>query len=302
MGKEGGRRLARWAVASIVALVRALPHRWAVALGSLLGRALWLVSWRKVDLCEARCVMALGVGVTRAREIVRGSFVNVGRSAAEFARLDLIAPDALRELVRIEGADVLGRAMNRGKGVLLMAAHMGNWELSGARMVLEGHPIVPIYTPQRDTGGVEAFIQRQRAAAGMEMIKSEGAALRGAFKALRAGKILCVLQDLDARASGVRVSFFGMPASAHVGIVEMHRRLGSPVVPLLCRRAADGIHHEILMREILSDRVDDDGTPWGVDRERSLMMCNDVLEGWIRACPDQWLWLLDRWASTMPKP
>ncbi len=299
MEAKKGSRADRYAIALATGLLRRLPHRLAVAFGGFLGRVLWALSWRKVDRGEARCVAALGVGVTVARGIVRSSFVNLGRSAAEFVRLDRMMP-ALRETVRVEGRENLDRALSRGRGVLLMAAHIGNWELAGARLVLEGYPVVPLYTPQRNRGGINDLIQRQRTAvAGMKMVPSEGAGLREAFRTLRGGGIVGFLQDLDARGEGVAVPFLGLPASAADGIVKLHRKFGSPVVPVLYFRRPDGVSHTVVVQEILSDAPDSDGNPFGADMVKSLRMCHNVLEGWVRAYPDQWLWLLDRWESTL---
>ena len=132
----------KYAAAFLIGLVRILPHRAAVALGATLGRLLWALSWKKVDRCESRCVLALGVGVTIARKAVRDSSDNIGRSAAEFIRLDKIKP-RLREIMTIDGKENLDRALSLGKGVLLLAGHIDNWEIAGARLVLEGYPIVP---------------------------------------------------------------------------------------------------------------------------------------------------------------
>ncbi len=283
----------------LVGLIRFLPHRLAIAMGSSIGWLLWALSWKKVDRCESRCVLALGVGVTRARAIVKRSFENFGRSAVEFIRLDRIRP-RLREIMTLEGKEHLDRALARGKGVILMTGHIDNWEMAGARMTLEGYPIVPIYTPQRNQGGINDLIQHQRTdVAGMKMIPSEGAGLREVFRALRSNKVVAILQDLDARRDGVKVPFFGMPASAHDGIVKLHRKLGTPIVPIFFLRAPDHVHHHIIIQSILSDEKDEDGNPFGENMEKSLKMCHNILEGWIRSNPAQWLWLLDRWESTM---
>ena len=91
----------------------------------------------------------------------------------------------------------------------------------------------------------------------------------------------------------------GLPASAADGIVKLHRRFGSPVVPVLYFRRPDGVSHAVVIQDILSDALDADGNPFGADMAKSLQMCHNVLEGWVRAYPDQWLWLLDRWESTL---
>ena len=81
--------------------------------------------------------------------------------------------------------------------------------------------------------------------------------------------------------------------------MKLHRRFGSPVVPVLYFRRPDGISHTVVIQDILSDALDADGNPFGADMVKSLQMCHNVLEGWVRAYPDQWLWLLDRWESTL---
>ena len=280
-------------------LVNILPHRVALGLGTLMGALLWALSKRKVDRAEARCVSVLGVGVTIARGIVRSSYINLGRSAMEFARLARLRA-RLSSLVVIEGKEHLDEAIARGKGVLMMTAHMGNWELGGARMVAEGYAIAPIYTPQRAAGGLNDLVSTLRTSgAGMEMIPSEGFGMREIIRALRKEKLLIFLQDLDARKEGVVVPFLGLPSSTAVGIVKMHRRFDAPIVPVLALRNPDGVTHTVRVYEILSDLRDEDGSLFGVNMEKSLKMCNNIIAGWVTEHPEQWMWLLDRWESTI---
>ena len=110
------------------------------------------------------------------------------------------------------------------------------------------------------------------------MIPSEGAGLREAFRTLRRGEIVGVLQDLDARGEGIPVPFLGLPASAADGIVKLHRKFGSPVVPILYFRRIDKVSHTVVIHEILSDRTDSDGNPFGWDMVKSLQMCHNVLD------------------------
>ena len=295
MGAKKGSWLDKYLLSFAISLLRVLPYRTALAWGSLMGRVLWLFNWRKVNRAEARCVCALGVGVTLARGIVASSYVNLGRSVVEFARMDKLG-DKLSSLVAIEGKEILDEALARGKGVLMMTAHIGNWELAGARLVHEGYSLAPIYTPQRDRGGMEGLIYRQRTeVAGLRIIPSEGMGLRKAFRTLRSEGILVFLQDLDARKDGICIPFLGMLASTATGMVSMYRKFGSPVVAAVVVRDPDGVHHTIHVQEILSDLRDEDGNPFGTDVEKSLRICNNILGKWVATYPDQWMWLLDKW-------
>lgn len=284
-------------MASVISVIRFLPHRAALAVGAFLGTVLWAFGKRKVDKAEARCVSVLGIGITHARKIVRTSYANMGRSAVEFARMGQLQP-RLNSLVSIQGKEYLDEALSRGKGVLFMTAHIGNWELAGSYLAAQGYSMAAIYTPQRNRGGVEDLIRRQRAeSVDLNMIPSEGFGLREAFRALRKGSVLTFLQDLDARKEGVLVPFLGLPASTAAGIVKMYQKFGSPVVGAVTIREPDNCHHRIYVQGILSDLSDEDGAPFGSNMEKSLQICNNILGDWVKKYPEQWMWLLDRWES-----
>ncbi|HRX27731.1 MAG TPA: lipid A biosynthesis acyltransferase, partial [Aminivibrio sp.] len=126
-------------------MLRVLPYSWSISLGAGLGALLWAASKKKVDEAERRCVKALQVGVTEARRIVRGSYMNLGRSVAEFLSMDKVRGD-LRDLVEFHGEEHLREALARGKGVLFLSAHLGNWEIGAAAVAERGYPMNAIGT------------------------------------------------------------------------------------------------------------------------------------------------------------
>ncbi|MBQ3655061.1 MAG: lysophospholipid acyltransferase family protein [Synergistaceae bacterium] len=277
-----------------------MPHRCALKFGAFLGRVLHLVLWKKVDRAEARCVRALGVGVSIAREIVRGSFVNLCVSAVEFVRLPVIE-DRIEEFMSFseESQAVLRSALARGKGVILMTTHMANWEYASARVIRAGFPLHSVYTPQRDARVERVIADIRENTEGMSMIDSDRG-LKEIFRVLKAGGIVVIMQDLDARKDGVITDFLGLPASTHEGIVKLYRKFGCPVIPSHYVRVEGG-RHSLEMRGILSDELDGEGRKFGEDIRGSLEMCNRVIEGWIRENPSQWFWIMDRWEYTLGK-
>lgn len=287
----------------LVKFLRMVPHKFALFIGRLIGRILHVVLWQKVDRAEARCVRALGVGVTLAREIVRKSFMNLGMSAVEFIRLPKIKP-RISELADFheESRKLLREAQSRGHGVILMSSHMANWELAAIRVISAGFVLNVVYTPQRNQGGANDIIMNIRKdTSEMKMIDSD-TGLREIFRTLKAGGIVVIMQDLDARKDGVITEFLGMPASTHEGVVKLYRKFHCPVVPVhYVRDEKNSAHHIITMPEILSDRLDRNNKPFGEDLQGSLEMCNEVIEGWIRERPDLWMWLMDRWEFTLGK-
>ena len=275
-----------------VKILRILPHRTALAFGGFIGRVLRLILWRKADRAEARCVLSLGVGVSLAREIVRGSFVNLGMSAVEFLRFPVMKPK-VEEYIDFpeESQELLRSALARGKGVILVTSHMANWELAALRVIHAGFELHAVYTPQRNDGGAESMISDIRTHTTRMHIIDNHKGIREIFRVLKSGGIVVIMQDLDARKDGVITEFFGLPASTHDGIVKLWEKFGCAVVATHYTRDKENYaHHVVEMPEILSDRED-----------FGLKTCNEVIEGWIRERPELWLWLMDRWEYTLGK-
>ena len=288
----------------LIALIRFLPHGAALAFGRLVGRLARLLLWKKTDKCEARCVKSLGVGVTLARDIVKKSFINMGMSVVEFIRFPCMK-DRVKDFAIFDEASkkILTEAISRGRGVILMVAHMDNWELAAMRVISEGFPLHVVYTPQRNQGGANDIITKIRTETeGMLLIGNKGAGLREIFRALRSGGVVVIMQDLDARRDGIIMNFLGLPASTHDGVVKLYQKFKCPIIPVhYLRDPRDFSRHSVTFTEILSDRTDKNGRPFGEDLEASLELCNEVIESWIRQDPEQWMWMMDRWEFTLGK-
>ena len=282
-----------WTVLSGFArVVRILPHRVSVSLGAWTGLLVWFFSRSRVDRAEARCVKALQTGVTRARGIVRKSYVNLGRGLAEFLRLPVLGKKVL-DYVDIHGEDNLRIALERGKGVIFLTAHFGNWEYNASTMAVRGFPMNAIGAEQRDPRITELVVSL-RSACGVKTM-SKGFDLKSAVRCLREGEILGILLDQDFADNGIVIPFLGIPASTPFGPVKMAGKIGSSVVPTFIVRRKDGINHDLYILPPLDFAG---GKPFGEDVEASLKLCNDTLGEWIRKHPDQWMWLYPRWAST----
>ena len=275
-----------------IKVLRFLPHRVALSFGRFLGRLARLILWKKVDRCESRCVMALGVGITEAREIIKKSFINMGMSIIEFIRFPVMKPRVEDfTIFDDDSKKLLTEAISRGRGVILMVAHIDNWELAAMRAISDGFPLYVVYTPQRNQGGVNDIIAKIRTeTAGMVLIGNKGPGLREIFRALKSGGTVVIMQDLDAR-DGITMKFLGLPAKTHDGIVKLYQKFKCPVIPVkLLRDDKNPSLHHIILREILSDRPG-----FGEDLMSSLELCNKAIEDLIKKNPEQWFWIMDRW-------
>ncbi len=279
-----------------------MPHNFALSFGRFTGRLLRLILWKITDRCESRCVKALGVGVTISRGIIRDSFVNLGMSAVEFIRLPKVI-SRINELVDFpeESVKVLRSALSRGNGAILMCQHFGNWEYAAARVIHEGFRLHAVYTPQRDKAVESVIMSTRQNISHMAMIDSD-TGLREIFRVLRAGEVLVIMQDLDARKDGIPSEFLGLPARTHEGIIKLYRKFHCPVIHgTYWRDEHNPAKHHIILPGILSDMNDINGRPFGEDIPGSIRLCNEHIERVIKQRPGQWLWLLDRWQYTLGK-
>ncbi|MBC7321945.1 MAG: lysophospholipid acyltransferase family protein [Acetomicrobium sp.] len=270
-----------------------LPHSAALSLGGSLGRMVFSLNKDKSSKAIIRCSKFLGCSLEVAREVVAKSYINLGRSVVEFLNLPKIGKK-IDEIVSVHDIENLNDALACGRGVILLTAHLGNWELAAAYLGIKDYPMRAIGAEQRDAR-ITKLISDVRASCGVETI-GKGFDLRGAIRCLQEGNILGVLLDQDAKDKGIIAPFLGQPASTPYGPVKLAMKMRSPIVPLFIVRRKDNTHHDLYFLPSLEERVKD-----FYDRpiEENVRLCNDILSEWISRHPEQWLWLYPRWASTL---
>jgi len=195
---------------------------------------------------------------------------------------------------RSTGWEHLDKALARGKGALVVTAHLGHWELLAATLASR----VPVsavaqklYDPRFD-----ALMTRFREKnLGVSMIK-RGMALRGILEALKARKVVIMLCDQDSGKDGVFTPFFGKPAFTQSGAARIALKTGAALVPAFMPRGADGFFELQVEKEIPLAQ--------GADPEKNVLETTrrytEVIEAQVRAYPDQWVWMHERWKTRPP--
>jgi KDO2-lipid IV(A) lauroyltransferase len=192
----------------------------------------------------------------------------------------------------MEGGEHFKTAAAQGRGVLILTAHYGNWELLAAAHGLTGLPLSIVIRPL-DHPLLDDLAARFRRRSGAELIIKRQA-VREVLQALRRQRMVGVLLDQNAtRAEGVFVPFFGVPASTSKGLAVLALRTGAPVVPVFLRRDPDRRGHRMDVGAPIPPPTDGDVATYTAT-------FNQVLEAAIRRAPEQWLWMHARW-RTQPK-
>lgn len=295
--------------------MKSLQHR--AEYGALRGlvRALAAVPWDQAGRIGAR-VGAVGfrpLGVRRrvverqiaaafpelskdeVTEMARRSYEHLGRSAIETALLPGLGQAGVLRLVsEVENWDVVERAQAAGRGIIIVAGHLGNWELAGAYLAARG---VPLDVIVRKMGNpfFEKYLNQTREQIGMNVVH-DAQAVRHTPRALRDGRAVAFVADQGVRGlASTFVPFFGRPAKTPRGAGVFALRFGAPVVFIAALRKSDG-SYLVGFEEI---PVVDTG-----DREKDVdgivLRFTQVLEKWVRRAPEQYFWQHRRWRRQPP--
>jgi KDO2-lipid IV(A) lauroyltransferase len=227
------------------------------------------------------------------QNILRGCFQNLGRLLVEFTHFPDLNKSNISEFVIHDGLENYLEGMSRGRGLIFMTAHFGAWELSSFAHALYGYPLKFIVRPI-DNPRVENLISSYRTRSGNVPVQRRSAA-RDILKALRQNEAVGILFDQNTtRSEGVFAKFFGIPAATTPAIALFALRTGAAVVPgFLIWDAALQKH-----RLRLDPPVDLINTG-DLDRDvlENTKHFNEILEGYVRRYPDQWLWIHRRWKT-----
>jgi KDO2-lipid IV(A) lauroyltransferase len=277
------------AAALLYGLFRLLPFQAASALGGALAR---LVGPRLSISRRARRNIKLAFPEKSDGEIatiIRGMWDNLGRIAGEYPHLSTLKIYEPNGRVEVTGLEYVDLLRDDGKPGIFFSAHIANWEILSLGATQYGLPLDRVYRAANNRL-VEWLYRRGRAVVEGALIPKGAEGARQLLKSLRNGNHLGILVDQKMN-DGIPVKFFGRDAMTAPALAELALRFDCPVVPARVVRLP-GARFRFEVDPPL------EFTPTGdrhADVATLMAMVNDRLEAWIRATPEQWLWLHNRW-------
>ncbi|HNX91829.1 MAG TPA: lysophospholipid acyltransferase family protein [Candidatus Omnitrophota bacterium] len=226
-------------------------------------------------------------------EITRNVFVNLAKNGAEWIKL-MTSPNSLvkRLVTEAEGFDRLDAVLAKGKGVLVITGHFGNWELLTAYVRSRGYKGAVI-GKRIYFHKYNEFIMKMRYKTGDRVIYRDESPKK-ILKVLRDGEVIGILADQDMDSlDGVFVDFFGKPAYTAVAPVKLSAASGANLLPAFLIRKADGTHRLIFDEpiDVPCGKISDD------DVKKYTQMWTNALEKYVREYPDHWTWIHRRWKT-----
>jgi len=274
----------------VLGLVAALPHGAARRLGAAVGALAGLVDRRRRRIARENLAAALPELDRAARErIVSGCFRHFGAAFLDALSARRFDAAELCRRVTWEGFEHLTAAEAAGRGVIVLAAHFGNWEIVPAALAANWGPMAAVGRPV-DNPHVDRLVQSVRTRFGNRSLPKRGA-VREMFRVLAAGGRLGLLIDQRVRAEeALDVPFFGRPALTSPVAARLSLRTGAPVVPVAGHHEPGGRYRIVFDPPLWPEGGDDEPTTLAFTRR-----CLEASEAAIRRHPEQWLWLHRRW-------
>lgn len=130
--------------------------------------------------------------------------------------------------IQVKGRDIIDRAVKGGTGVILVAGHMGPWEIMAAWLGYNKYRFTGIAQRQRNKGADKFFSEKRGESGVLHIFRKSG--FRKMYEVLERGDILGVAIDQDARKKGVIIDFFSLPVSAPKGAAIFHQNTKAPIV------------------------------------------------------------------------
>jgi KDO2-lipid IV(A) lauroyltransferase len=236
-------------------------------------------SWTKLQVADAS----------------RKTFRNFGRLVTEILQLPQMSCADILSRCQLNGAAHFQQALKAGRGIILVSAHLGNWEIGLQYMACYfGRPILLVVRPF-SPAPLERWMNDARTRFGNQVI-SKKHAFPAMLKTIRQGGIVALMVDVSRRKASVPVDFFNHRVRANYATALLAARCHAPVIAGFSTRNADGSFSFDIIPPIAIERS---------GKLKHLLKVNTQLitnaaEAAIRRHPEQYLWLQRRWKDYHP--
>ncbi len=278
--------------------VAVMPRRVALKVGGTLGLLLFHLWGSRSRIAADNIGKAIGAGALEASEppeaIAKKSFINLGKSFVEIAKIYYGLGRGIIDNVEVRGREHYLKAKAKGRGVIFITGHCGNWELMAISFGVKFDRISSIARPQNNPY-MNTIIERARSRYGNGIIYKKGA-LKDVLSELRKNGVIGILMDQAVvREEGYVLEFLGRGAWTTKMPALIARKTGAAVLPAFINREGDR-HVVCFYPEIQLARDEDNEKAVIEDTKRF----SGFIEDYIKQHPSEWLWIHRRWKRVEP--
>lgn len=281
---------------ALKALVAKMPAAYLLFCGKIVGHLLYYLAIPQRRIVNRNLRFSLiESSPQQNHSMTKCIFQHFGITLLELLQMACFTRQELTSKIRIEDEEILVKALAKQKGVVLITAHLGNYEMAAQAIpLLLGLPIASVAKKMRNIR-LNRLIHNLRTRFGNKVIYKKGA-LPEMMQTLRQGRMVTILMDISRRFDGVEVNFFGRRATATPSAALLGLRCKSPIIPIFCHRSPNS---ELILQiepPVEIHRTQDLRS----DLQTNTQLITDRVERAIRNYPQQWNWLLKRWKDFYP--
>src|SRR5690554_6032654 len=265
-------------------LLSLLPLALNRRLGSLLGRLAWIQNGRSRRVSDVNIRICFPELDDASREkLVRQSLIETGKSVSELAYLWLHPVQALAMIQQVEGEQLLRDMLASGRAVIVLAPHLGCWEMVNFWLSSE-FDLHAMFKPSKFEA-VNELVGDSRSHFKSTLHPATARGVAGLVRALKSGPVVTgILPDqVPDKRGGIIAPFFGRPALTGTLASKLLQQSGARAFMVFAKRLANSEGYELVVR-------DPDPAIYDTDLDTSLAAMNRSIEALIREAPEQYIW------------
>jgi Kdo2-lipid IVA lauroyltransferase/acyltransferase len=270
---------------------RRIPWERADGLARALGAIGYRCSRRYRTASVTNLLTAFpGMTEAEARSITKQVFSNFCRALIEFFIVQRFDPSDIERVMELRGTEHADETLRRGKGGIILTAHIGNWEVLARRLIIQGYPL-NVIARDSDDPTMTGVINDVRQSGGYNVLGRD-TSVRSAMRCLKQNQFVGILPDQNTMGNCVFVDFFGRPVAVAAGAAMFALKTGAAILPAFNSWDPATKRYVAEIQPALEfDLTGDD------DRDVEIVTAafTKAIETEIRKHPSQWLWLHSRW-------
>lgn len=283
------------AIRILLAVIRILPRKVAIGVFGSIGALAFMVMAQERRKTIDNLTIAYGKEKSEAeiRAMAREVWVNLGKSAAEFAiKMGENKPVRFFKDLEVIGNQHLQAAIKKGRGILGLISHMGCWEATALGLPMLG---IPAYAIGKRLGNeqLNTLLFESRGKKGVQTL-ARGSSYKTILRVLAENNLVGILIDQDTDVRGVFVDFYGKPAYTPIGAAMLAMDSGAPILPMFYLKKPDDTYKFIIENEIPLVMTGNRRK----DMEENTRRFHAIIEKYIKKYPTQWVWMHNRWKTS----
>lgn len=227
---------------------------------------------------------------SQIQNLAKKNYQSIASTFIEVFKLNSLSEKEIKDLITFEGQDLINDKYQENKGLILLTAHFGNWELGAIGMGIYYKGILKVLVKKQKNTYVADWLKELRERFGNKEV-TLGPSVREIYKSIKEKNIVGIVGDQRGKRDGVRVKFFGRDTSTFPGTAAIALKSQSPVVVILCTRQNNGRYISIV-EEIKYQQFS--GSDQSKIQQFNQQYMN-ILENAIRKYPEQWFWMHNIW-------